>query len=97
MITCAFPMIWFNERRQVRTYKLISKAEEMAKECPNPDTVDDGLDQELVHTSGTITTSGEEVQDALINGVTVTEALKLSRFVEIYERIEGKEDEPDTF
>ena len=28
LITAAFPLVWMNERRQVRIWKLISKAEE---------------------------------------------------------------------
>lgn len=39
MITAAFPTIWMNERRQVRFYKLTSKAEE---ECVDvQETIDD--------------------------------------------------------
>ena len=39
MITCAFPCIWMNERRQVRTYKLIHAAEESAKVVENADEI----------------------------------------------------------
>ena len=39
MITAAFPTIWMNERRQVRFYKLTSKADE---ECVDvQETIDD--------------------------------------------------------
>ena len=51
MIGCAFPMVWFNERRCVRMGALIDKAKKSVKSVKVED-IDDGLDLELIHAKG---------------------------------------------
>lgn len=91
MITCAFPIIWMNERRQVRTWQLIKKAEDSVKEIKDPNEVDEGLDLELVHIEGEIKTE-DEVADAQFPNITKTGTLVLKRVVSIY-KVERTEDD----
>jgi len=80
MITCAFPCIWMNERRQVRTYKLISAAEESAKVVKNVDEIDEDLNEALVLVTGEIIAEGE-LSDDKFGSIVKSEALCLKRSV----------------
>lgn len=80
MITCAFPCIWMNERRQVRTYKLINAAEESAKVVENADEIQDDLNEALVLVTGDII-SGDDLSDDKFSSIVKSEALCLKRTV----------------
>lgn len=58
MITAAFPIIWMNERRQVRMYKVIAKAEsdcvDMAETIDDKSTILDQNDTSLVRMHGKV-------------------------------------------
>ena len=44
MVIAAFPTIWMNERRQVRQFKFIKKAEASCNKVENANKIDDSLD-----------------------------------------------------
>lgn len=80
MITCAFPCIWMNERRQVRTYKLINAAQESAKVVENVDEINEDLNEALVLAVGEIICS-DEMKDDKFESIVKSEALALKRSV----------------
>ncbi|MCP5537341.1 MAG: TMEM43 family protein [Akkermansiaceae bacterium] len=104
MIIIAFPVLFWNEGRAVKTRKDLDQG---AKEClsVNAATVDKGNEGKLVHISGKATTQGALIDEKF--GVTA-EALKLRRKVEMYQwkenaksstskKLGGKEEKTTTY
>ena len=87
MIIIAFPVLFWNEGRAVKTRKDLDQG---AKECVSADAaaVDNANDGKLVHISGMATAKGS-LSDSQF-GVTA-EALKLKRTVEMYQWKENTE------
>ena len=87
LFICAFPTLWFNERRAVRTSELISEG---LKACRPLDAnlVKPENNHKLVYLSGKAE-SPTPVKDELL-GVEVDKALKLMRKVEMYQYKEVK-------
>jgi len=56
MIGFALPIVWMNERKQVKIYKLIDRARNDAISISSPKSVSDGDNFKLVHTSGDTST-----------------------------------------
>ena len=94
LIGLALPMVWMNERKQVKIYKLIEKAR---KSCiPNaPATeVSENDNFKLVHTSAHTSTQ-KPTEDERFS-VSIADSMKLKREVEMYqwqeEKIDGGEN-----
>lgn len=91
MITAAFPIVWMNERRQVRMYKLISKAEndcvDLTETIDDHSTVKDVNDTRLVRLHGKVQ-SLDGVQDEHVKSVKLVNGLVIERIVEKYEEIQ---------
>ena len=51
LICFALPMVWMNERKDVKIYKVVGKAREAYKESDS-ESLMDNLNFELVHTTG---------------------------------------------
>ena len=87
LFICAFPALWFNERRAVRISELISEG---LKACRPLDAniVNPENNHKLVYLSGKAE-SPTPVKDELL-GVEVEKALKLMRKVEMYQYKEEK-------
>ena len=79
-------MVWMNERKQVKIYKLISRARDSA--VPNAPTgeVISNDNFKLIHTSAATTTE-EPVDDEQFN-VSVADCMKLKRVVEMLQWVE---------
>lgn len=75
-------LLWWNEGRAVKTAKMLNRAEKVAVEMPDINSVDPQFDGQLVHATGMANTS-EVLIDNLF-GVQET-AIKLNRQVEYYQ------------
>ena len=90
LICTALPMVWMNERRQVKIYKVITKARESCKES-SADSVMDNHNFELVHTTGNLHTK-IQCGDRVLNYFKY-ETVKIRRDVEVYQWVEREEKE----
>jgi len=86
-------MVWMNERKQVKIYKLIEKARTSCiPEVPATE-VSENDNFKLIHTSAhTATQSPSEDQQF---GVVVNDSMKLKRVVEMHQWVEVKTDGSD--
>lgn len=84
----AFPLLWWNEGRSVKTYQGLLEGEKVTIEI-NADAVDAGNDGKLVHVIGKAEAK-DEVRDDVF-GMASPGMIKLSRDVELYQWIEKKE------
>jgi hypothetical protein len=93
LIGFALPMVWMNERKQVKIYKLIEKARTSCiPEVPATE-VSENDNFKLIHTSAhTATQSPSEDQQF---GVVVNDSMKLKRVVEMHQWVEVKTDGSD--
>ncbi len=89
MVIVAFPVLFWNEGRAVKTRKDL---EQGAKECVSADAanVDSGNEGKLIHISGKATSQGTLSDDTFQVNV---EALKLNRKVEMYQWKENVKSE----
>ena len=75
-------LLWWNEGRAVKTAKMLNRAEKVAVEMPDINSVDPQFDGQLVHATG-MTKTNDVLIDNLF-GVSET-AVKLNRKVEYYQ------------
>lgn len=89
----AFPVLWWNEGRSVKTYQGLQEGEKITVEASSAavDAVNDG---KLVHTIGKAETK-QPVRDDIF-GVGGIETIKLKRNVELYQWVEKKETRTKT-
>ena len=65
MIGLALPMVWMNERKQVKIYKLIERARELAlANAPTGEVISED-NFKLIHTSATTTTEQSTMDEEL--------------------------------
>jgi len=88
MICFAYPMVWMNERKLVKIYKVIAKAREACVEA-NPEEPSEELNFKLVHANGTLST--EKTVDDEEFGLVKEGLVKLRRNVEVYQWLEEDE------
>jgi hypothetical protein len=82
MIGFALPMVWMNERKEVKIYKLIEKTrKDCIPDVPNGE-VSSNDNLKLIHTTGK-TTTDKPTQDERFS-VSVDSSMKLKREVEMY-------------
>jgi len=81
LICCALPMVWMNERKQVKMFKIVQKARESVTEV-EIDSVTNENEYKLVHASGRCTTK-DQVSDERFS-VTKDDTVKIKRIVEVY-------------
>lgn len=93
LIGLALPMVWMNERKQVKIYKLIEKARELAVANAPSGEVISNYNFKLIHTSATTTTEAP-IDDQELN-LTVEDSIKVKRVVEMYQWNETKQDGED--
>lgn len=74
-------MVWMNERKQVKMFKIVQKARENVTEV-EIDSVTNENDYKLVHASGRCSTK-EQVADERFS-VTKDDTIKIKRTVEVY-------------
>jgi hypothetical protein len=86
LFLAAFPLLWWNEGSAVQTYKSLEEGRGNVVEV-NAASVDPGNDKNLVYVSGKATTE-ETLRDPTF-GVTA-KAIRLKRFVEVYQWEETK-------
>lgn len=91
MIGFALPIVWMNERRQVKMAELISLAEENVKKDLNIDEVSSENNKSLVHLQGMLKTL-EKVEDQRFY-VAMENCLKIKRVVEMLQWVEQKNGE----
>ena len=84
-ICCSFPVLWNNERKQVRIASLLSKARKECVEvnCKSPE---DANNYKLVYASGE-TTNESAITDREFN-ISVDNCVKICRVVEMYQWVE---------
>ena len=74
-------MIWMNERKDVKIYKVITAGREAVVEADPNDPQEDNMMQ-LVHVNGETSTEAQ-VNDEMF-GLTYNDVLKIKRTVEVY-------------
>lgn len=81
LIGFALPMVWMNERRDVKTYKVIAKGKEVAQEidCNEPS---DSNNHALVRASGRASTQIEVTDPSF--GYVRADTVKIRRSIEVY-------------
>lgn len=84
----AFPLLWWNEGRSVKTYQGLLEGEKVTVEV-SAEAVDAANDGKLVHTIGKAEAK-DEVRDDLF-GVASPGMIKLQRKVELYQWVEKKQ------
>jgi hypothetical protein len=89
----AFPLLWWNEGRSVKTYQGLLEGEKVTIEI-NADAVVAGNDGKLVHVIGKAEAK-DEVRDDVF-GMASPGMIKLQRDVELYQWIETKETRTKT-
>jgi len=82
LFICAFPALWFNERRAVRTTELITDGLNNCYEL-DPNILSPEKNGKLVYLSG-MAECPEPLKDELI-GVTIEKTLKMNRKVEMFQ------------
>lgn len=87
LFVIAFPVLWWNEGRSVKTAKGLAAGEKITVDVVS-DRVDSANDRKLVHTSGRAEAK-DEVKDPEF-GVTAPGLIKLQRLVELYQWVEEK-------
>ena len=85
-------MVWMNERKQVRMFKVVQAGRDNVTEV-QIDSVSDQDNYKLVHASGRCTTK-EQVSDERFK-ITKEDTVKIKRVVEVYQWVEKKELKED--
>ena len=93
LICFALPMVWMNERRQVKFYSLIQKAGDNVVRNVDSAMVIEDNHFNLVHTKGMPTTEND-IQDERFT-ISIDQTLKLRRVVEMYQWRELVKEEDD--
>jgi hypothetical protein len=88
----AFPVLWWNEGRSVKTAKGLAEGEKIAVDV-SADKVDSANEGKLVHTSGRAE-GKDQVKDDIF-GVSAPGLIKLRRLVELYQWIETKSEKTE--
>jgi len=91
LVILGFPVLYFNEKRQVHMDKIFDYASHVCKQNVPSDKVDSQYEANLVHVQGTTAT-----QETLRDGefpITVTSCAKLRRSVEMYQWVESSSTE----
>lgn len=87
----AFPVLWFNERRQAKMWALFGKAQSIAVRNCSADKINTENEAKLVHVQGETSTS-ESLKDQ-DSGITVSNCVKLQREVNMYQWVEKRQEE----
>ena len=90
MIWIALPMVWMNERKQVKIDKLINNGREAVKSSQFDGVIEEH-NFELVHTSGEVTTENP-IGDQQIEYMK-EQCVKLKRDVQVYQWVEERVEE----
>lgn len=97
LFVMAFPLLWFNERREAIMWKLFGRAAKIVKADVSSTKVNPENDCCLVHVPGEASTQ-ESLADPDFDGVAVTNCVKLIREVEMYQWVEHEHtEERDTW
>ena len=86
MICFALPMIWFNERKLVRIYKLIGKARKVVVKDIAINEVRGANDLKLIHATGKTVTHTPLSDESF--GIHLDQTIKLKRTVEMEQWVE---------
>jgi hypothetical protein len=89
LFVVAFPLLWWNETRAVRTARSLSEGAGAIVSSP-ADSIDASKDGKLVHMNGTVTTDAPVADDEL---PVQAQVVKLNRKVEMYQWAEEKKSE----
>ena len=81
MIFFALPMIWMNERKDVKIYKVITQGRENVIEADPNDPQEDNM-YKLIHVKGETTTQSQTADEMF--GLVYDEILKIKRTVEVF-------------
>lgn len=80
LICFALPMVWMNERKQVKVYNTIKKAREAVRTVD----IDNPMDEDnykLVHASGQLTTETNVIDERF--NLVLPDTVKIKRVVEV--------------
>lgn len=95
LVILAFPVIWFNEKRQVHMEEVFGYARKILKPNVGSENVDNNNDGCLVHMQG-VTATNEKLTDSKF-GFSFTNCAKMKRSVEMFQWVEHqKTEERDT-
>lgn len=86
LVLLAFPVIWFNEKREVHMEQVFGYARSILKEA-EPHNVDPSKEGCLVCMQGA-TATAETLTDPDFNSISVTNCAKLKKTVEMYQWVE---------
>lgn len=92
MFVAAFPVLWWNEGRSVKTMKGLAEGEKIVVDVSS-DKVDSANEGKLVHTSGKA--EGKDAVKDETFAVTAPGLIKLKRDVELYQWIETKSEKTE--
>lgn len=84
-----FPVLWFNEQRAAKMWKLFGRAAKMARVNVPSDSVQPQNESTMVHVAG-VSSTKDELRDGIF-GISVTNCAKLRREVEMYQWVETSE------
>lgn len=90
MLVAGTVLLWWNEGRAVKTYKMLKEAQEVAIHVDDISSVNPDLNGKLIHATATATTT-DSLADATFNAGAV--ALRLIREVEYYQWTEESHSE----
>lgn len=91
LVILGFPVLYFNEKRQVHMDKIFDYASKIVKQNVTSDKVDFENEARLVHVQGTTATQ-ETLQDNIFS-ISVTNCAKLERSVLMYQWVEHETTE----
>lgn len=90
LVALAYPMVWYNERRQAKMWTLFGRAADIAVQDVPPEKVDPANNAKLVHVVG-VSATADVLRDEDFK-VEVKNCAKLSRKVEMYQWKEIKDE-----
>ena len=93
LIWTAIPMIWMNERKDVKIYKVIVAGRKAVVEA-NCEEPSEELMMKLVHVKGETTTEAQ-VSDEMF-GLVYDGTIKIKREVEVFQWVEESHEEGDS-
>jgi hypothetical protein len=93
LIGFAIPMVWMNERKQVKIFKLIEKARKACIPDVPASEVSQNDNFKLVHSSAHTSTEGPTHDETF--GAAVGESMKIRRVIEMYQWKETKHEKED--
>eukprot|EP00929_Paragymnodinium_shiwhaense_P119503 TRINITY_DN91415_c0_g1_i1.p1 TRINITY_DN91415_c0_g1~~TRINITY_DN91415_c0_g1_i1.p1 ORF type:complete len:494 (-),score=131.45 TRINITY_DN91415_c0_g1_i1:412-1836(-) len=91
LVCLAFPVVWYNEKRQVHMDQLFAYATKVCRPNKTADSIEQDNENHLVHMQGTTSVS-EQLRDEYFP-VVVENCAKLKRTVEMYQWVEHKKEE----